>query len=106
MEALKPLVFKKGGKQRLGKGFSLNELKKAGLNPKKALKLGIPIDVRRRTMHEENVEKLKRLLEAKQQEETQKQKSKPEEKPEKAKRKTEEERKEKAKRGKREKSKT
>ncbi|MEM0357370.1 MAG: ribosomal protein L13e [Candidatus Bathyarchaeia archaeon] len=97
MEALRPLVFKKGGKQRLGKGFSLNELKKAGLNSKKALKLGISIDVRRRTMHEENVEKLKRLLEAKQQEETQKQKSK---------RKTEEERKEKAKRGKREKSKT
>lgn len=106
MEALKPLVFKKGGKQRLGKGFSLDELKKVGLNPKQALKLRIPIDTRRRTVHEENIEKLKRLLEAKQQMEAQKQKSKSEEKPEKAKRKTGEEKREKTKRGKKEKSKT
>ncbi len=103
MEALKPLVFKKGGKQRLGKGFSLDELKKVGLKPKQALKLGIPVDTRRRTVHEENVEKLKKLLEAKQQE-AQKPKPKPREKPEqKAEQK---EKREKTKRGKKEKSKT
>jgi len=104
MEALKPLVFKKGGKQRLGKGFSLDELKKVRLKPKQALKLGIPVDTRRRTVHEENVEKLKKLLEAKQQEETRKPKPKPKEKPEqKAEQK---EKREKTKRGKKEKSKT
>ncbi|MCS7124377.1 MAG: ribosomal protein L13e [Candidatus Bathyarchaeota archaeon] len=81
MEALKPLVFKKGGKQRLGKGFSIDELKKVGLKPKQALKLGLPIDPRRKTVHEENVEKLKKLLETKQQEKVQK-KLKPKEKPE------------------------
>lgn len=98
MEALKPLVFKKGGKQRLGKGFSLNELKKVGLKPKRALKLRIPVDTRRKTVHDENVEKLKKLLETKQQK-AQKPKEKPEQKAEQKKEKTK-------KRGKKEKSKT
>lgn len=57
--ALKPIVQKKSGKQRLGKGFSLGELKEAGLSPKQALKIGIPADSRRRTTHEENVKALK-----------------------------------------------
>lgn len=100
MEAVKPLVFKKGVKQRLGKGFSPNELKKVGLKPKQALKLGIPIDPRRRTAHEENVEKLKRLMEFKK--EAQKPKPKPKEK---SKQKAEQ-KKAKTKRGKKEKSKT
>jgi len=103
MEALKPLVFKKGGKQRLGKGFSLDELKKVGLKPKQALKLGIPVDTRRRTVHKENVEKLKKLLEAKQQE-ARKPKPKPKEKPEQ--KFEQKEKREKTKRGKKEKSKT
>jgi len=60
---VKPLVFKKTGKQRCGKGFSREELKKAGLEVKKALKLKIPIDLRRRTLHEENVQTLKGFLE-------------------------------------------
>ncbi len=63
MESLKPVVFKKGGEQRFGKGFSLGELKAAGLNPKQAVKLRIPVDVRRKTAHEENIEKLRRFLE-------------------------------------------
>ncbi|MEM1565511.1 MAG: ribosomal protein L13e [Candidatus Bathyarchaeia archaeon] len=106
MEIFKPLVFKKGGKQRVGKGFSLDEMKKVGLKPKQALKLGIPIDSRRRTVHEENVEKLRKLLEAKQQEEAQKQpklEEKIERKVRKAKQKKE---KEKIKKEKREKSQT
>ena len=65
METVKPMVFKKGGKQRLGKGFSIGELKKAGLNVKQVLKLGIFVDYRRRTLHEENVKVLEEFLAAK-----------------------------------------
>jgi len=64
MMAIKPIVFKKGGKQRYGKGFSREELKKAGLNFKEALKLGVPVDSRRRTVHEENVNAIKGFLES------------------------------------------
>ncbi|MBX5321485.1 MAG: ribosomal protein L13e [Candidatus Bathyarchaeota archaeon] len=62
MEIVKPTVVKKGGNQRLGKGFSLRELKEAGLNVKQALKLGIFVDYRRRTFHEENVKALEEFL--------------------------------------------
>ena len=62
MMSAKPKVFKKGGKQRCGKGFSGEELKKAGLSFKDALRLGIPIDSKRRTAHEENVEVIKSFL--------------------------------------------
>lgn len=63
MMALKPKVFKKGGKQRYGKGFSREELKKAGISLKEALKLSIPVDFRRKTTHNENVEAVKAFLE-------------------------------------------
>ncbi|MEM3727718.1 MAG: ribosomal protein L13e [Candidatus Bathyarchaeia archaeon] len=62
MAGMKPLVFKKGGKQRLGKGFSLGELKEVKLSLKQALKLGIAVDSRRRTVHEDNVKSLKEFL--------------------------------------------
>lgn len=65
MMTAKPTVFKKGGKQRLGRGFSREELKKAGLSVREALKLGLLVDLRRRTAYEENVEIVKRLLENK-----------------------------------------
>jgi ribosomal protein L13E len=65
MTTVKPIVFKKGGKQRSGKGFSREELKKAGLSLKKALRLGIPVDSRRRTAHEDNINVVKRFLEGK-----------------------------------------
>jgi large subunit ribosomal protein L13e len=65
MIAAKPTVFKKDGKQRLGRGFSREELKKAGISAREALKLGIPVDLRRRTAHEENVEVVKEFLERK-----------------------------------------
>ena len=48
---------------RQGKGFSLNELKAAGITLDLAKKLGIRIDKRRRSKGEENVEALKKLLE-------------------------------------------
>ena len=48
---------------RRGKGFSREELKALNLSLKMALRLGIPVDPRRRSRHDENVEALKRLLE-------------------------------------------
>ena len=58
----KPKVFKKGLEKRSGKGFSREELKTSGLSLKKALKLGIPIDSRRKSSHEENVQLIKTFL--------------------------------------------
>jgi len=65
MIATKPKVFKKGGKQRYGKGFSREELKKAGLSLREALKFGFQVDSRRRTTHGENVEVIKTFLDNK-----------------------------------------
>jgi len=62
MISIKPIIFKKGGKKRCGKGFSREELKKARLSLREALKLSIPIDSRRKTIHEENVNTIKELL--------------------------------------------
>lgn len=62
---IRPLVFKKGGKQRHGRGFSRGELKQAGLSLKEALKLKIPIDKRRKTLYKENISAIKELLESK-----------------------------------------
>lgn len=47
---------------RAGRGFSLNELKEAGITIDAARKLGIFIDKRRRSCRKENAENLKRLL--------------------------------------------
>jgi len=64
MENLRPMVFKRGGKKRTGRGFSVGELKASGLYLKRALKLGLPVDPRRRTIHEDNVKLLKTFLES------------------------------------------
>jgi len=48
--------------KRLGKGFSRDELRKAGTSLSEAHRLGIPIDHLRRTGHDENVEALKSIL--------------------------------------------
>jgi len=47
---------------RAGRGFSLNELKEAGITIDVAKRLGIPVDKRRRSSRGENVEVLKELL--------------------------------------------
>jgi len=62
MTAVKPIALKKGGKPRYGRGFSHEELKSAGLSLREALKLRIPVDSRRRTLHKENVEVIKDFL--------------------------------------------
>jgi ribosomal protein L13E len=77
MSKAKPKVFKKGGKQRNGKGFSQEELKKAGSSLKEALRLHIPVDSRRRSAHEENVKLAKSFLEAKKASSKPKRKPKP-----------------------------
>ena len=64
MTSVKPLVFRKGGKQRYGRGFSRGEVREAGLNLKEALKLKIPIDLRRKTAYKENVAAIKEFLES------------------------------------------
>jgi ribosomal protein L13E len=65
MTSIKPQIFKKGGKKRCGKGFSREELKKVRLSLREAVKLSIPIDSRRKTIHEENVNTIKRFLKSK-----------------------------------------
>ena len=52
-------VIKKGRKSRKGRGFSSHELKEAGLGFSQALELGIPIDPKRSTRYDENVDTLK-----------------------------------------------
>ena len=59
MHHIKAIITKQNGKQSLGKGFSPNELKEAGLNKQEAKKIGIPLDVKRKSTHEENVATLK-----------------------------------------------
>jgi len=55
-------IVKRKRKSRRGKGFSRVELKEKGLSFMQALKMGIPIDIRRSTKHDENVETLKTYL--------------------------------------------
>merc|ERR1712002_1110682 len=65
--ALRPVVrcqtFKYNMRVRSGRGFTLDELKAAGFNPKEAMTIGIAIDYRRRNRSVEslqtNVQRLK-----------------------------------------------
>jgi ribosomal protein L13E len=61
---MQPIVIKKRGKTRKGKGFSRSELRETGLDSKQALKMDIPIDLRRKTKREENIKILKQRLQS------------------------------------------
>ena len=80
MHHIKPKINKKDGKQREGRGFSAEELKKAGLTPAEAKKLEIPVDKRRKTAHDQNVETIKAYAEKKKAEVKPKQKPQPKKK--------------------------
>ncbi len=56
------LVSKKGRKERIGRGFSKEELGKAGLTLNQALRAGLPVDTRRRSAHDENVKVLEQQM--------------------------------------------
>ncbi len=55
---ISPMVFRPET-VREGRGFSMAEIEAAGLNAGEAEILGVPVDVRRKSSHEENVEILK-----------------------------------------------
>lgn len=55
-------VVYRGRRKRFGKGFSVGELKAAGLSVREALALKIPVDVRRQTSHEENIRVLREYI--------------------------------------------
>ena len=66
----KPLVksvlnLKLPPKIRVGRGFSLGELKEAGITLIEAKRLGIRVDKMRKSVHPWNVEALKKLKEEK-----------------------------------------
>ena len=55
-------VSKQSGRERSGRGFSREELKEVGLSFRQALDLNLPVDLRRKTKHDENVKALKHLV--------------------------------------------
>ena len=59
MHHIKAVITKQNGKKSLGRGFSLTELKQACLNKQEAKKIGIPLDIKRKSFHDENVATLK-----------------------------------------------
>ena len=58
---ISPMVFRPVT-VREGRGFSIAEIQSVGLNPGEAKILGIPVDLRRKSTHEENVEILKEFV--------------------------------------------
>lgn len=63
MHHIKPQVLKTNERQRWGKGFSREELKKAEISLLEARKIELPVDFRRRTAHDSNVEAIKAYAE-------------------------------------------
>jgi len=64
-ETLNAVVLRKHHmlvKQRVGKGFSISELKAVGLSIEQACKSKIKVDKRRDTTHEWNIEALRQYL--------------------------------------------
>jgi large subunit ribosomal protein L13e len=63
MQSARPTV-RNGHIVRTGRGYSFEELKEAGIDPRVARKSGVPVDVWRHTKHPENVEQLKLVSKA------------------------------------------
>ena len=60
---ISPMIFK-SVTVREGRGFSVSEIQSAGLTPGEAKIFGIPVDARRQSSHEENIEILKDFISA------------------------------------------
>ena len=56
-------IIHRGLNTKTGKGFSLLELKEAGLNAGEAKHISIPFDTRRNTIYPENVQTIKKWVE-------------------------------------------
>lgn len=59
MDHVKPIITKPNGKQKRGKGFSINELEAAGVSKQQAKQAKLPVDLRRKSQHDENVQSIK-----------------------------------------------
>ncbi|HMK94870.1 MAG TPA: ribosomal protein L13e [Candidatus Limnocylindrales bacterium] len=59
MPDITAIIIKRNGKKSTSRGFSLAELKQAGLTRQDAKQMSIPLDVKRKSLHDENVEALK-----------------------------------------------
>jgi len=57
-----PKVRSREARLRLGRGFSRDELRKAGATLDEAKRKGLPVDKRRRSCREENVKVVRRLI--------------------------------------------
>lgn len=55
-------IVKRKRRIRAGRGFSRGELREVNISVKEALKLRIPVDIRRSTRHDENINILKSFL--------------------------------------------
>jgi len=74
MHNIKPVILKSDGKKRSGRGFSTEELQKAGLNLAEAKRLEIPVDKRRNTVYDQNIQAAKAYVEKKETEDKPKKK--------------------------------
>ena len=63
MRQIKVVITKHNKKQNIGKGFSTTELEKAGVNKQQAKQIGLPVDVKRKTAHDQNIATIKEYAE-------------------------------------------
>jgi ribosomal protein L13E len=64
MHHLKIVITKQNGKKSIGQGFSPNELKEAGVNKQQAKQIGLRVDVKRKSTHQENIDSIKAHVKA------------------------------------------
>jgi len=63
MRQIKVIITKHNKKQNIGKGFSTTELEKAKVNKLQARQIGLPVDVKRKSAHDENIACIKECAE-------------------------------------------